>query len=122
MSVLLDEIIKNRRQKALNYAKYLRDIVELTKKVKNSSSDVSYPKSINTHAKKALYDNLGNNEELALKIDNNIRENKSDEWRGNRIKERQVEIAIRKSLEDSDITEENEIKKIFDLVKNQNEY
>jgi type I restriction enzyme R subunit len=58
MSILLDEIIKQRRDEALEYQKYLEKIVELIKKVKEPLKDEEIPTSINTQAKKALYDNL----------------------------------------------------------------
>jgi type I restriction enzyme R subunit len=59
--------------------------VELVKKVKNPSASSSYPKKINTDAKRALYDNLNNNEVLALAIDENVIEAKQDSWRGTKI-------------------------------------
>src|SRR4030095_4000193 len=64
MSELLDALIAQRKQEALDYQKYLQNIVELTKKVKNPTEGASYPKSLNTPAKRALYDNLGKNETL----------------------------------------------------------
>jgi type I restriction enzyme, R subunit len=58
MSKLLDEIIKQRRDEALEYQDYLRKVVELAKKVKEPLEDNDTPTDINTPAKKALYDNL----------------------------------------------------------------
>jgi type I restriction enzyme R subunit len=66
MSELLDALIALRKQAALDYAAYLAKIVELTKLAKNGPGGAAYPKSLNTPAKKALYDNLGKNEALAL--------------------------------------------------------
>ena len=122
MSVLLDELIKERKQSAIDYAKYLSRIVELVKNVKNVSISASYPKTIDTNAKRALYDNLDSEETLALKVNQYVEENKSDSWRGNRIKEKEVRIAIKKALEESNITDEHKVDAIFELVKNQNEY
>ena len=67
MSELLDALIEQRRQEALDYQEYLEKIVELTKKVKDPGSGESYPKTLNTPAKRALYDNLAKNEALALR-------------------------------------------------------
>ena len=122
MSVLLDELIRARKQKAIEYAKYLKRIVELVKNIKGVSSPVSYPKTINTNAKKALYDNLDSEEAIALKVNQYIEENKSEGWRGNRIKEKEVKISIKKALEEFNITDKTKIQAIFELVKNQNEY
>lgn len=117
MSILLDELIKARKAEVISYEEYLNKIEELAKQVKNSSSSSRYPASINTAAKRALYDNLDRNEELAIKIDAEIRAVKPDNWRGTKIKMRVVENAIRKFIKDEDM-----VKKIFEIVKNQGEY
>jgi type I site-specific restriction-modification system R (restriction) subunit len=62
MSELLDALIQQRKQDAVDYQKYLEEIVQLTKKVKNPAIGESYPKELNTPAKRALYDNLDKNE------------------------------------------------------------
>ena len=122
MSVLLDELIRERKQNAIQYAKYLKRIVELVKNVKNVSIAGSYPSTINTNAKRALYDNLDNNEKLALKVNECVEAAKPDDWRGNRIKEKQVRIAIKKALGEFDISNDAKIDEVLELVKNQNEY
>jgi type I restriction enzyme, R subunit len=117
MSQLLDNLILERRLKAIEYQHYLTQIVEIAKLVENPIISTSYPPTLNTSAKRALYDNLGNNDELALAIDRDIRETRRDSWRGNRIKEREVRYAIRKHLQ-----EDAEVDRIFELVRNQREY
>ncbi len=117
MSILLDELIKQRKEQVSDYEEYLKKIVELTKKVKNPSYSNNYPKSINSSAKRALYDNLDQNEELSLAIDKEIRYSKPDGWRGNKIKERKVKYAIGRHIED-----EEKLEEIFEIVKNQGEY
>ena len=122
MSILLDELIRERKQKALDYARYLKKIVDFVKQLKNASGSTSYPKELNTNAKRAFYDNLGNNEKLALTLHENITRYKPDGWRGNKIKEKKVKIAIKKALKEYDIDDEEEVEKVLDLVKNQNDY
>lgn len=117
MSELLDALIEQRKQKAIDYEKYLARIVELTKKIKNPATGAAYPASIDTPAKRALYDNLGKDEALAVAIDVEIRTTKKDDWRGNRVKEKEVRNAIRMHL--SGLAQ---IDLIFDLVRNQHEY
>lgn len=117
MSVLLAEIIKERKKEAKNYEAYLKRIVELSKQVQNPSSSTTYPTSINSSAKRALYDNLDQNEELASKIDYEIYHTKKDDWRGHKIKEKEVRYAIGKYIKD-----EKELDRIFEIVKNQKEY
>ncbi|QOY37338.1 type I restriction endonuclease subunit R [Anaerobacillus isosaccharinicus] len=117
MSILLDELIKERKEEAKSYENYLIKIIELTKKVKNPSTSSSYPRSMNSGAKRALYDNLDQNEELALNLDNEIRTTKKDGWRGMKIKEREVYYAIQKYIDNDEVAE-----RIFEIVKNQGEY
>ena len=72
MSILLKEIIKERKEKVIEYEEYLKKIAELCKKVKNQSSDTEYPDSIASRTKRVLYDNLDNNEKMALAVDEAI--------------------------------------------------
>jgi len=117
MSELLDALIEQRRQEALDYQKYLEEIIELTKKVKNPAAGASYPASMDTPAKRAFYDNLGRDEELARQVDCAVRSTRKDGWRGHRVKEREVKYALRAVLQDDALADQ-----ILDLVKNQHEY
>jgi type I restriction enzyme R subunit len=120
MSILLDEIIKERKTKAVQYAKYLNKIVDLVQKLKNTTTTGSYPVAINTKAKRALFDNLEGDEQLALRVNENIQKSKADEWRGNRLKERQVKNAIKEALGTS--VDDKTVEMILELAKNQNVY
>jgi type I restriction enzyme R subunit len=95
----------------------LAEIVEPTRKVKNPAIGTTYPTPINTSAKRALYENLDNNEYLATAIDAEIRLTKKDDWRGNKFKEKEVRNAIRKHVSDAALVDY-----VFDLVRNQHEY
>ncbi len=117
MSELLDSLIRQRQQQAEEYEQYLVSIVELAKQVQNPTVMAAYPKLLNTRARRALYDNLGQNEQLALALDDAIKLKKKDGWRGNKIKEREVRYAILEVLKDETLTNE-----ILELVKNQDEY
>jgi type I restriction enzyme, R subunit len=117
MSALLDGLIKARKTAAQEYETYLQQIVELSKQVAQPSTSAQYPQSLNSSAKLALYDNLNQNEKLALAIDATIRQTKKDGWRGNKIKEREVKNAIKKHLEN-----EEDVNCIFEIVKSQSEY
>jgi type I restriction enzyme R subunit len=117
MSQLLDTLIQQRREEALAYELYLAKVVELTRQVQNPARTSSYPKTMNTPARRALYDNLEQDEILAVAIDEEIRSTKKDGWRGNRIKEREVRYAIRKHIPDV-----IEAEYILELAKNQSEY
>ena len=116
MSTLLDELIRLRKSEVEEYTEYLKKIVELAKDVKNPGDSV-YPKSVNTKARKALYDNLDRNESLAIAIDLEITNTRQDDWRGNNMKIKRVKNAIKKHISDDDLVDT-----IFELVKNQSEY
>jgi len=117
MSVLLDEIIKLRKEQVVNYQEYLAKIVELTKRAKDPGKSESYPKTINSRAKRALYENLGQDESLVLAIDEDLTYNRPDGWRGSKIKERKVKYIVGRYVEDDEKLDE-----IFEIVKNQGEY
>lgn len=122
MSVLLDELIKMRKEATLEYEKYLNEIIALSGKVKKPNTTTDYPTSINTYAKRALFDNLGRNEAMAIELDNKILTTKKDGWRDNIQKSKAVRNAIAEVLNKHGITDDNEMHRIFDLVKNQREY
>jgi type I restriction enzyme R subunit len=116
MSKLLNEIIKERKASAISYEEYLKKIVELAKRVSNIIRD-DLPASVQTPAQRALYNNLGKNEDLAVSIDEAIRRIKKADWRGNPPKENEIKSEIFKILEDV-----KEVERVFSIVKQQNEY
>ena len=116
MSELLDTLIQERQHQAREYEQYLAGIIELARQVQNPSEAV-YPKLLNTRARRALYDNLGKDEQLTIAVDAAIQQTKKDGWRGSKIKEREVRYAIQNVLSDETLTN-----KILEIVKNQDEY
>ena len=80
-----------------------------------------YPTPINTPAKRALYDNVGSNEALALALHWKILATRRDGWRDNTIKTREVRNAIQDVLDDFEAAEP-EAQYLVDLAKNQQEY
>ncbi len=118
MSELLDALIQTRKKEAMDYKAYLAKIVELTKKVSKPETQSSYPASINSPARRALFDNLEQKEELAVQVDTAIQNVKKAGWRGNRFKEREVRIAIKSVLGNDD----GLVDAIFEIVKNQRGY
>ena len=134
MSALLDALITQRREEAMEYKEYLEEVVELAKKVANPGNQFSYPASINSQALQAIFDNLAEpidetdpaadkhytdaRESKALALDYAIRNVKKADWRGSRIKEREVRYTIKSELGD----DEESVDKMFEIVKAQNEY
>lgn len=121
MSVLLLELIRLRKEGAITYEELLRKYEALAKDI-HPNAKKSYPKNIDTKAKQALYDNLEENEELAVAMDDKIRTVKDDDWRGTHIKRRKVELAIKQVLEKYGIGNDDEVARIFELISNQREY
>jgi type I restriction enzyme R subunit len=121
MSALLDELIKLRKEAALEYEKYLEKIINLSRYIKKPTTTMEYPDSLNTNAKRALYDNLNKNEELASELDHEILTTKKDGWRDNKIKTREVKYAIQEVLNAYQV-KEPDTGYILELVKNQKDY
>ncbi|GAA8441588.1 HsdR family type I site-specific deoxyribonuclease [Helicobacter pylori] len=117
LSSLLNDLINQFREKKLTYLEYLQQIQNLAKQVIHKE-DKNYPKKINTNALKTLYDNLDENEALALEIDACIRGNKKDGWVGHHQKEKILKIALRKIIKNDEGLLEN----TFNLAKHTDEY
>ncbi|QQW87156.1 type I restriction endonuclease subunit R [Helicobacter pylori] len=116
LSSLLNDLINQFREKKLTYLEYLQQIHNLAQQVIHKE-DKNYPKKINTKALKTLYDNLDENEALALETDACIRGNKKDGWVGHNQKEKNLKIALRKIINDEVLLEN-----IFNLAKHIEEY
>lgn len=121
MSVLLDELIKLRNEEAEAYEKYLEEIVKLAVKIKKPETSNEYPSSINTQAKRALYDNLDRDEQCTIAMDSAIIYGKHDDWEGTLSKEKHLKNKVVKPvLEEYDKPEK--LDPIFEVIKQQREY
>lgn len=116
MSALLDEIIASRKARAIEYEKYLKRIAELVKQVEAGKS-ADTPEQLDTPGRRALYNNLNQNQELALKIDEMVKNTRPDGWRGVHAREQIVKRALYDVLHDP-----AEVERIFLIVKQQREY
>lgn len=149
ISRILDDLTKRRKEQAIDYKNYLEEIGAFIKKFTGYNQEgINYPAILKSKAQKALYDNLGENEDLALKIDKEIRIRKKDSWRGDIIKEREVKNIIKQVLteeynnirdnsgiltikeskplyNDAGILNKNiddSVERLFDIVKKQTDY
>ena len=121
MSQLLMELVQQRKEEAIRYEELLKKYEELAKKL-FPHTNKTYPPSINTGAKQALFDNLNHNEELADALYTHINDVRPDNWIGSTIKERVVRNLLRESLAAYGITDEKEVERIFELITNQPEF
>lgn len=121
MSILLNELIKLRNEEATEYEEYLKNIVDLAIKVKKPETSKEYPTSINSQAKRALYDNLDKDEPLTIALDSAITEGKYDDWEGTLSKEKHLKNKVVKPvLEAFEKTEK--LDPIFEVIKQQSGY
>ena len=138
MSALLDEIIASRKAKAIEYEEYLKMIADLVKQVEAGHEDNILEVLKTSPALRALYNNLqnhGKNPEdlakesgeyivpsdpvldLALKLDEAVKQVRSDDWRGIEPRERGIKQALYDILHDI-----AEVERIFIIIKAQKEY
>lgn len=145
MSELLADLIKDRRKKAISYKEYLEKVVELAKQAENPTASKSYPALINSPARKALYDNLNDDESLAIAVDEAIKRGLKDDWRGHKRKTKgirnEVEAVLVRPKPDASIQTGSDadnvksdregyttsktdelLKMILELAENQDEY
>ena len=115
MSALLDEIIAARKAKAIEYEEYLKRIAELAKKVEAGQAEET-PVNLDTPGKRALYNNLGQNEELALRSTKRSKR-RPDGWRGVQAREQVIKATLYGVLQDV-----AEVERIFLIIKAQAEY
>lgn len=115
LSIILQELIDKRKKEMLDYEEYMKELIELVKKARGKSAN-SYPESIKTPGMRALYDNLGQNEYLAIRAHEVIKENALVGFRDNRLKQRKLIKALAKLLGDE------MAQKIYDIIKLHDEY
>ena len=118
MSEVLEQLILERRRGVLAYQELLARYVELATNVTKPEDNTRYPESIRASgALRALYDNCGEDEELAIRLDKAIRARKQDGFRNNPVKENRIKQELYKVLGDEDEVERN-----YKLAVEQEEY
>ncbi|MFD3399840.1 type I restriction endonuclease subunit R [Kribbella sp. NPDC058693] len=118
MSELLDALIEQRRQGALDYQTYLAQLLEQARKLGAKESDTKYPDWADTGARRALFDFFSPQHAVAIEVDTIVRQTKPDSWIGSPLKEKKVKRAIAKALPD----DFDRLDELFELVKARHEY
>lgn len=135
MSQLLDEVIADRKRKAIEYEAYLRRIAELASQAVAGHAEDAPEALKKSKAMRAIYDNLqpfaeqqaaegkspySKDEllELAREIDQAVKVSKRANFRGNEAKERMIMGAIAPLLNNDN----EEVLRMFDVIKRQAEY
>jgi type I restriction enzyme R subunit len=118
MSELLDGLLEERRQGALEYKDYLAKLLEHATKLGKEESDAEYPQWASNGARRALIDFFHPSTEIAVEVDTTIQHTKPDSWVGNPIKEKKVKRALAQALPD----DFERLDELFELVKARHEY
>jgi type I restriction enzyme, R subunit len=116
MSQVLDEIIRFRKQQADAYEEYLRKIAELARQLHQRTAD-STPAELDTPGKRAMWNNLNGDLDLALRVDRTVRQVRPDGWRGVQAKEQVIKAALYGLLQDA-----AEVERLFAVLVAQPEY
>ena len=82
-----------------------------------SGHDDDVPQTINTPGRRALYNNLGKDEALALRIDEAVKKKRPHGWRGVQTRERVI-----KGIIDAIVDDEAEVERIFAIIRQHPEY
>ncbi|MFE9295154.1 type I restriction endonuclease subunit R [Streptomyces niveus] len=120
MSQLLDAIIEERRNGAIEYEEYLAKLLEAAAELggKNAGDAARYPKWADNGARRALCDFFPDDEQLAVQVDLAVLHNKPHDWAGSPLKERKLRIAVKRALPDGF----DRLDELFELVKARHEY
>ncbi|AZM55221.1 restriction endonuclease subunit R [Streptomyces sp. WAC 01529] len=118
MSELLDAILEERRQRALDYKEYLAKLLEHASKLGKGESDTQYPDWADSGGRRALIDFFGPSPELAVLVDTTILHTKPDSWVGNVMKEKKVRRALAQAL----TADFDRLDELLELLKARHEY
>jgi type I restriction enzyme R subunit len=96
----------------------LEKYIELAKNVENPEDNESYPESVRkSKALQAIYDNTGEDEDLALRIHAAVLDSRLSGFRGDPIKERRIKGALYAILND-----DAEVDRVYKIIEKQEEY
>jgi type I restriction enzyme R subunit len=116
MSVLLRELIQRRKNGALDYEAFLKEIEELAKQIQPGNKSAAYPPNINTPVRQAIYE-IVEDENLTLAMEADVTYNIEENWIGNTLKERKVKHAISRHVTDPAMAAT-----LLEVIKNQKEH
>ncbi len=126
MSTLLNEVIADRKARAIEYEEYLKRIAELARTLDLGKTDDT-PESLDLPERRAIYNKLAQMDrdemdderlvELALKVDETVKSVRPDAWRGVQAKEEEIKAALFEILDD-----EARVEELFLVIKGRCEY
>ncbi|MBK1811553.1 HsdR family type I site-specific deoxyribonuclease [Clostridium sp. YIM B02505] len=118
MSAILEELIIERKKGVEDYQKLLEKYINLAKNVDIPEENSDYPETIRkSRALQAIYDNIGCDECLAIKLHQAVLNSKISGFRGDVTKENRIKRELSKYL-----AVDSEIERIFKIIERQEEY
>lgn len=118
MSTILVELIEQRKKGVKDYAELLDKYIDLASKVEKPDENKDYPESIRENrALQAIYDNVGCDEQLAIKLHEAVIRVKQAAFRGDPIKENRIKRELFKVLNNKE-----EVERIYKIIEKQEEY
>lgn len=118
MSEVLEQLILDRRKGVIAYKALIEKYLELARNVTKPEENSRYPESVRgSGALRALYDNCGENEDLAVKLHQAVLGAKLDGFRTNPVKENRIKRALFQVLQD-----DAEVERIYRIIAEQEEY
>lgn len=118
MSHLLNALIEQRRQGALDYKQYLEQLIAQAQQLGKGESPTPYPGWADNGAKRALVDFGFPSDDIAIVVDRAVMHTKPDHWIGNRLKERRVKRALIEVLPEG----YDRLDELLELIKARHEY
>lgn len=115
ISDLLNQLLQAQKEGKMQYKELIEQLIEKIREVR-SDTKLKYPKAIDTKGKRALYDNLGRDEALAVMVHNAVKQNARDGFRdtsGGGMKMKALRQAIKRVLPDVSVDKLDEIMQII---------
>ena len=118
MSEILDKLIEERKQGVIDYAEMLDRYIKLAKDVECPEDNDKYPESIRkSKALMAIYDNIGEDEDIAINIHESVKKQALSGFRDNPVVIRRIKKSLYEILND-----EVEVERIYKIIEKQEEY
>ena len=115
ISDLLNQLLQAQKEGKMQYKELIEQLIEKIREVR-SDTKLKYPKAIDTKGKRALYDNLGRDEALAVMVHNAVKQNAGDGFRdtsGGGMKMKALRQAVKRVLPDVSVDKLDEIMQII---------
>lgn len=115
ISELLDNVVELLKQQRLEYKEFLKKVADIARQTFETNT-ANYPDTIrNSKQRIALFDNLGQNEALAVKLDEELRTNLQADYKTNPLKKKLAVNLIKNCLQTDDMEFVN---RIYQVVEN----